>query len=51
MARPSENIEYDDLSLRKEEPIYDDFNLGIDIGKNGCSATTVDRAPAGNVAS
>lgn len=28
MARPSEDIEYDDPSLKEEEPIHDDFNLG-----------------------
>lgn len=28
MARPSEDIEYDDPSLREEEPIHDDFNFG-----------------------
>jgi len=28
MAHPSEDIEYDDPSLKEEEPIHDDFNLG-----------------------
>lgn len=28
MARPSEDIEYDNPSLKEEEPIHDDFNFG-----------------------
>ncbi len=28
MARPSEEMEYDDPSLKEEEPIHDDFNFG-----------------------
>jgi hypothetical protein len=28
MTRPSEDIEYDDPSLKEEEPIHDDFNFG-----------------------